>query len=428
MTRSRRILTHNIASLTVLQTINYLVPLITFPYLVHVLQPTHFGILSFVQSIVLYFDFFTDFGFNFSTTRTLAASRHNLEAVSRIFWSTIFAKAGLMCLSAMALAALVAFTPKLRTMSGLFGVSVLSLLGTTVFPLWLFQGLERLKLAAAAMGIARLLTIPAIMLLVKRPQDYVLAAAIQASVELAASIVVAPFLLRSFQIAWRRPSLSDIANTYKEAWPLFLSGSAFFFATYSATVILGAVSSGTQVGYFSAADKLIKAPIAALNPVGQALYPHIVSARKVSSSWAFRLIRKTFLAMAALSLLASASTLLLAGPLCQLLLGSSFRQSTFVLQCMAPLPILYGLLNVLGTQTMLVFNMDKTLTRIMFASALLGLPITFLLSFLFGAVGAAIASVVTTMLIVSAMGVSLHRNGLHIWNRPLPEPAVSGIG
>ena len=58
----------------------------------------------------------------------------------------------------------------------------------------------------------------------------------------------------------------------------------------------------------------------------------------------------------------------------------------------------------------------------MFASALLGLPITFLLSFLFGAVGAAIASVVTTMLIVSAMGVSLHRNGLHISNRQLPNP------
>src|SRR5579863_4602273 len=111
---SRQLLIENITSLTLLQGLNYVVPLITLPYLVRVLHPSHFGLLAFAQGIVLYFDFLTDFGFNFSQTRAIAACKQSPDAVSRIFWSTIYAKASLMCVSAVALTLLVAFTPKLR--------------------------------------------------------------------------------------------------------------------------------------------------------------------------------------------------------------------------------------------------------------------------------------------------------------------------
>jgi len=312
-------------------------------------------------------------------------------------------------------------------MSSLFSVSALSLLGTTLFPIWLLQGLERLKLAAAAMGISRLLTIPAIMLLVKRPQDVILAAAIQASVELVASAVVAPCILPCLRAARHWPTVSNVVRTYKEAWPLFLSGAALFLVTYSTTAILGSVSSAAEVGYFSAADKLIKAPIAALNPLSQALYPHTVSARIASSYRALRLLRKTLLAMRALSTLASAATLFLAVPVCRVLLGGGFQRSTIVLQCMAPLPVLFGLLNVFGTQTMLVFGMDSKLTRILFACALVGLPVAVLMSFVLGSVGAAMASVVTMILIVTAMYVCLRRNGFRLWSMPVEQAPPSVV-
>ena len=111
---SRRLPLENAASLTALQGLNYAAPLITVPYLIHVLQPAHFGLLSFAQGIVLYFALFTDFGFNFSQTRAIAACRQEPESVWRIFWSTLYAKALLMCLSAAALTLLVVLIPELR--------------------------------------------------------------------------------------------------------------------------------------------------------------------------------------------------------------------------------------------------------------------------------------------------------------------------
>ena len=65
--------------------------------------------------------------------------------------------------------------------------------------------------------------------------------------------------------------------------------------------------------------------------------------------------------------------------------------------------------------------MDAILSRIMILSAVLALPATVAMSILFGAVGAAAASVTTAAFIVAAMSFVLHANGMHIWERPKPQ-------
>jgi PST family polysaccharide transporter len=290
--------------------------------------------------------------------------------------------------------------------------------------MWLFQGLERMKLAAALFGAARLLNVPALFLFVRHPQDYIIAGAIQASVELTASLLAWPIIFARIQLTWRPPSISDIADSLKRAWPLFLSASAIQLSASSITVILGFVAGKVEVGYFSAADKLIKASIAALNPLGQALYPHITAARLRSPAAALRLIRKSFVAVGALSVFLSVSTALWAGPVCHFILGKPFDRSIAILQCLSPLPLLFGLMSVFGTQTMLVFGMDTVFSRIMLVSAVVGLPVTIILSIWFGAVGAAVASVTTAAIGVAGMWFALRARGMNVWQFSSAEPST----
>jgi O-antigen/teichoic acid export membrane protein len=417
----RRILRENIASLAALQFFAYITPLLTVPYLVRVLKPAEFGLLSFAQGVVLYFDLITDYGFNFSATRAIAAQRHEGASVSRIFWSTLCAKVILMFGSGAALILLVGLTPKLHERSALYGVSFLYVIGTAFFPLWLFQGLEQMKIAAVALGIARILTVPALFLFVRSEQDCVIAAAIQASVQITASILVAPVLLTRMRLRWYRPSVADIVQTFRMGWPLFVSGSALYLCTSSTTVLLGFAAGKSAVGYYSAADKLVKAVTSMLSPLTQALYPHITALKATSTVSALLVIRKSLFSIGLLSLCASLSTFTLARPICHLVLGPSFDGSVHVLQWLSALPFLFGLMSVLGTQTMLVFEMDSTMSRIMFASAVAGIPMTLALSILFGAQGAAAASAALASAMVAAMMIMLRLRGLTVWQSPAPE-------
>ncbi len=423
---TRRLLVENIVSLGALQALNYAAPLITLPYLVHVLQPAHFGLLSFAQGIVIYFDLFTDFGFNFSQSRAIAACRHRPEALSRVFWSTIYAKALLMCTSAVAMTLLVAFTPKLRATPQLFAVNFLYVVGTTFFPIWLFQGLERMKLAATLFGSARLLTIPALFLFVRHPQDYVVAGAIQASVELTASVFAWPLILGQMRLRWSSPRVAEIRYTLERAWPLFLTTSVVQLCTSGSIAVLGFAAGKNEVGYFSAADKLVKASAAAVAPLGQALYPHITAAKLRSPRLALKLIRKSLYVTGIISMALTIVTAIWARPVCHMIFGGAFEHSVVVLRWLSPLPILYGLTTVLGMQTMIVFEMDAILSRITLVSGLISLPIMIVLSRAFGAVGAAAASVLTAALMAAAMCLALHIKGMHVWKHSESlEPLLS---
>jgi len=85
--------------LLALQGVNYVFPLLVFPYLMVTLGAEKFGFIGFSFSVIQYLMLIVDFGFNLSATKRVALNIGNKEKLEQIVSSTLFAKLGLMLLS-----------------------------------------------------------------------------------------------------------------------------------------------------------------------------------------------------------------------------------------------------------------------------------------------------------------------------------------
>lgn len=402
----------NIAALSILQLLNYALPIAVVPYLTRVLGPAHYGLLLIAQATINYANSITDYGFNFSATRLVARHRNEHGELSKIFWSTMTAKLIIMALCFAVLAILISVVPIFHEHAALLFAASLLVPGGVLFPMWFFQGIEEMRAITVAQAAAKLTLIPLIFIFVKGPEDIVRAAAIQSGTYLLAGTIGIPLIVRTSLISWYRPSISDLRETFREGWHLFLSSVSILIYTSTNTLILGFVSGEVQAGYFGAANRAVQGSQGVLIPVTQALYPHLNSLAVKSRAATVALIKKAVFWVVLISAGVSLAFLVGAAPICHLVFGRKFDGSIQPLRWISFLPLLIGLSNIFGVQTMLTFGLNKEFNRIVSGSVVLNLLLTALFSMLWGANGAAAALLITEFFVTATMFFVVRSSGL----------------
>ena len=129
----------NFVWISVLKSAGYIFPLITLPYLSEVIGIEGFGEIAFAAAVMVFFQTFTDFGFNYIATRDVARCREDRQAVSIIFSNVFWSKIVLMLIAFAVLCILVFTIPALRDKQLLLFLTFLYIPGHVIFPDWFFQ-------------------------------------------------------------------------------------------------------------------------------------------------------------------------------------------------------------------------------------------------------------------------------------------------
>ena len=413
-TQQRR-LWNNVAALYSLQGLNYLIPMAVLPFLVRVLGMEIYGLVAFSQAFSQYFNILTDYGFNLSATRYIAHHREDQARVRSIFWQVLILKVALMLLGLLVLACILVAVPRFRRDTPYFLLAYVAVLGSVLLPQWYFQGMERMHSVAVVTGMAKVLSAGLLFALVRRPSDGLLAVGIQSCGMLLAGLLGLAVALRQLGLRCVVPSRGELWAAAHDGWHLFVSTAAVSLYTNTNLVLVGLLAGNTEAGYFSAAEKLIRAMQGLITPLMQAFFPHVNAVAARSRAAALRMIARTLRWVAVLSFAASAAMFVLAGLVASILFGRVAAGSVPVLRWIAFLPFLIAISNVLGIQTMLTFRFDRQFSRILVASGLLNLALGVPLVMLYGARGAGASVLVTEMAVTASMMIFLHHNGIQVW-------------
>jgi len=199
----RKVVMHNVAYLSSLQTITYLLPVIIVPYLFRVIGAEKFGLIAFAQAFVQYFMILTDYGFSISATKEISLCRHEPAKVSRAFSSVMTVKIALALLSFLLLVIIVYFVPKFRNDWPVYILSFGAVVGSTLFPVWFFQGTEKMKYITNLNIIGGIIYALFIFSFVKGPEDYLAVPLINSSVFLITGLLGQYIVFRTFRVAFK---------------------------------------------------------------------------------------------------------------------------------------------------------------------------------------------------------------------------------
>lgn len=374
------------------------------PYLIRVLGIEGYGLVAYSQAFTLYFTILTDYGFNLSGTRFIAQHRDKPDDIRRQFWRIMVLKLAFAAAGLGVLIALTLTVPQFKRYTSYFLWSYLSVLGTILMPQWYFQGLEQMRQISILTGSAKIASAALLFLCVHRPQDAILAVILQSSGLLAAGIMGFVVALRGIGFEFVRPSRRELRTALVDGWHLFISMAAISLYTNTNLVLVGLIAGNVQAGYFSAAEKLIRAMAGLISPATQVFFPHIAQLITRSRESAMEAIRRLFRWMGGFTLLISVSILFTANHLATLMVGRGAAAGCVaVIHWIAFLPFLTAISNVLGVQTMIPFGFDRQFSYILIGSGCLNLLLGVPLIHLWGASGAGMSVLVTETCVTLVM-------------------------
>ncbi len=406
---------NNFFFLLILQGTNYLLPLITFPYLARVLGINNFGLLAFALAMVGYFIVLTDYGFNLTATKEISVHRDNKQKLVEIFSSVMLIKMFFLIIGFLIYFIIVFSFDKFKQNFLIYILTYGIVIGKALFPQWFFQGIEKMKYITILNVMEKSVFTLLIFVFVKFPDDVYKVPLINSLGTVLIGFFSIFIIQKQFGIKIKKQTIKTLIFYLKDGWHIFISNIAISLYTLSTTFFLGLFTNNTIVGYFAAADK-IRAAIQNLflNPFSQALYPFIAKKVTISKLEAIIFIRRILIFSFFVFFIISLFLLFFAKYIVLLLLGEAYERSVILLQILSFLPLMIGLSNIFGIQTMITFGMKKIFSKILILGSILNFILLLFFIPLFKDIGAAISMLVVESFITVSMFFYLKKSGIDL--------------
>lgn len=381
-----------------------LFPILSFPYASRILHPEYVGRVSFAESIVAYFLLFSQMGMPTYGTREIAKVRSDRDKLIKLTSQLFLINFSMAICSYLVLILASCLVPRLHEDQWLYLVMGLALFMNAMGMEWLYKGMEEYGVLAKRSFGLKILSLLSIFLLIHKQEDYLMYGFLYMLAAYGAGIL--NFRAAYCDLLRGHLHFDKVKSDIKEAFHRHLSHIAIFFAmtcattiyTHLDTVMVGAMSGNTELGYYNAAVKIKTLLVAITTSLGIVLVPRITTCIMERKAEALhRYIRITFLFTASFSLLSLGFFECFATQSILLLSGQEFMPAVPAMKVIMLTVPLIGFSSLTGLEILVPFHKEKIVLYSEVFGAVIDFVINLWLIPIYGSVGAAVGTVIAEL-------------------------------
>lgn len=387
------------------QILQVVLPLITAPYISRVLGVDGIGTYSYIYSIAYYFGLFGMLGISNLGNRSIALNGGNREKISNTFWN-------LYCLQALfsflAIVAYIIFSVFIfngnRTIAL---IDVLFLLSYATDISWLYFGLEQFKVTVTRNAIVKVLTALFTFLLVKNSSDLWLYTFIMGCGALFNQLYL--WIKVHHYIDFVKPNWLQMKVNIKPLFILFIPVIAYSIYKVMDKIMLGAMTSVTQVGIYENADRIVNIPVGIITAFGTVMLPRISTLLGENNERTAR--RYNRLSFRYFTMIACAAMFGLIGVsdvLAPVYFGEEFTACAPVIAGLSITLLFMTWSNIIRTQYLIPHKKDKPYVISTIAGAIINLFFNSIFIPQFGAIGALIGTILAEATVLAVQTLYVH--------------------
>lgn len=366
-------------------------PMITFPYVSRVLSPEGLGRVSFAVSIISYFQLFASLGIPTYGVRLCTKYRDDRPKLSKAFQELLIINSITTCISYIVFFIAIFSVNRFKEDSLLLLITSANVLLSTIGVPWLYTAMEQYKYITVRSLIVKVISVIALFLLVHTEKDYIIYASITV-VGTAGSNIYNMFYSRKF-VSWKPIGGYEIIKHLKPIFILFAMSLAGSIYTHLDTLMLGFMMNDVEVGYYTAAVKMKGLLISITVSLGGVMLPRLSyflqngykDQFNQMSAKAFNLIWYVSLPLVLFFMMYASETIVV-------LSGEAYIRAVPAMVAITPTVFLISATNMMGYQILIPsLKEDKVLISVIMG-ALIDTIANFILIPSFGALGAAIGT------------------------------------
>jgi PST family polysaccharide transporter len=276
-----KILIENFTFLSVLQVSNLVLFFITIPYLFRVLGSRSYGLIVFAQTIVYYLTIFTNFGFNLTATRDISVNRNDREKVTEIVSSVLTIKIVFFLVSMVLMVLLTMFIPNFKENRLLYLLSMFACLSDALFPVWYFQGIEKMKYITFINVTTRILATVLVFVIIDQPSKYYIYPLLLGIGTFSGAMAALFVVFQQHKVYFRFQSPVILKSYLADNVLYFLSNASTQVYVNANKIIVGSFLGMVEVAYYDVAEKVINIIKVPYSLIGQTLFPKVARDRNI---------------------------------------------------------------------------------------------------------------------------------------------------